>query len=297
MNIIDGKLVAQSIKDNIKSKVEQLGEDTVKPKLVCIIVGNNPASESYVRSKIKSCEYCGIESEVIRFEETVAETKLLWEISRLNKDKYVHGIIVQLPLPKHIREEIIINAISPEKDVDGFHVINQGKLVIGDKTGFVPATPLGITKMLDYYNIDCTGKKCVIIGRSNIVGKPIAQLMLQRNASVTILHSKSKNMTTELSTADIIIAAVGKPEFVEEYMIKDNVIIIDVGINRVSADNNEKGYKIVGDVDFNTIQENNHFGFITPVPGGVGLTTVAALIGNTWKSYNQYIEKHGDYYE
>lgn len=285
MNILSGKQVAASIKDEIKRSVESLPED-IRPTLACIIVGNNPASQSYVRSKVKSCNECGISSHVIELPEETTEVQLKWEIARLNADKSINGIIVQLPLPKHINESNIINYIRPEKDVDGFHVVNQGKLVVGDNTGFVPATPLGITKIFDYYNIDCDGKKCVILGRSNIVGKPMAQLMLQRNASVTILHSHSIDKYSYLKDADIVILAIGHPNFISSYILKQDAVVIDVGINRVPADN-EKGYKIVGDFDIC----ENYDGFedsriqYTPVPGGVGLTTVASLLYNTLKAF------------
>lgn len=284
MTILDGKLVSKDIKDKVKEYVDTLDEFS-RPVLACIIVGNNPASQSYVRSKVKACEYCGVGSKLITLPEETTEVQLKWQIAKLNADKSVNGIIVQLPLPKHINETNIINSIIPEKDVDGFHVVNQGKLIVGDSTGFIPATPLGITKILDYYNIDCDGKKCVILGRSNIVGKPMAQLMLQRNASVTILHSHSKDIFSYLKDADIVILAIGKPQYISSYILKQDAIVIDVGINRVPADN-EKGYKIVGDFDpYNNDEIDDCKISYTPVPGGVGLTTVAALIENTCKSF------------
>lgn len=285
MRILSGKTVSEHIKNQVKEEVESFLTYDQCPTLACIVVGDNAASESYVKSKVKACEYCGITSKVIKLPKETTEVELKWTIAKLNSNKSVNGIIVQLPLPKHINESNIINFIEPMKDVDGFHVINQGKLVIGDKSGFTPATPLGITKILDYYDIDCTGKKCVIIGRSNIVGKPMAQLMLQRNASVTILHSHSKDIFSYLKDADIVILAIGKPQHISSYLLKQDAVVIDVGINRVPADN-EKGYKIVGDFDMGNNDEIDDCKIsYTPVPGGVGLTTVAALMSNTLKSY------------
>lgn len=285
--ILYGKPIADNIKDFIKHKIEYyISKDKNPPRLACVIVGSNPASQSYVRSKIKACEYCGITSKVIECPENITEVQLKWEIARLNSDKSITGIIVQLPLPEHINEQNIINSIDPNKDVDGFHTINQGKLVLGDTSGFIPATPLGIIHILDYYNIDVAGKKCVILGRSNIVGKPITQLMLQRNASVTILHSHSIDIFSYLKDADIVILAIGKPHYISEYILKSDAVVIDVGINRVDADN-KKGYKIVGDFEPNYEEENSVA--YTPVPGGVGLTTVACLLENTLKAYEKSI--------
>lgn len=283
VTILSGKEVAKTIKDNLKENINSL---EVKPCLACIMVGDDPASQSYVRSKIRQCNEVGINSYVEVFDNTVSEAKLIWTIEKLNKDKYINGIMVQLPLPKHINTNNILNHIDPNKDVDGFHTINQGKLVLQDISGFVPATPLGITHILDYYNINVAGKKCVILGRSNIVGKPMAQLMLQRDASVTMLHSKSKNIMVETVTADIIIVAVGKPAFIDRMMVSNNAVIIDVGINRVTAPQISKPC-IIGDFDpMETLgdYEDSNISY-TPVPGGVGLTTVASLLENTYKAY------------
>lgn len=289
--ILSGKPVAEDIKSKVKEFVSSLKETDSIPRLVCIIVGNNSASQSYVRSKVKSCKECGIDSIVIELPEETTEVQLKWQITKLNSDKSITGIMVQLPLPKHINEQNIINSIDPNKDVDGFHTINQGKLVLQDISGFVPATPLGITHILDYYNIDVAGKKCVILGRSNIVGKPMAQLMLQRDASVTILHSKSKNIMVETVTADIVIVAVGKPAFIDRMMVSNNAVIIDVGINRVTAPQISKPC-IMGDFDpMETLgdYEDSNISY-TPVPSGVGLTTVASLLENTIKAYK--IQNH-----
>lgn len=276
MKLIDGKEVSNWIKKSI----------TTNPNinnviLAMLIVGNNPASRSYIKTKSKQCAELGIKTTTIEYDENISEEDLLSDIIKMNNDDTITGIMVQLPLPKHINENKVIETISPDKDVDGFCEYNLGRLVTG-RNAMIPATPLGITKMLDYYNIDCDGKKCVIIGRSNIVGKPMALLMLQRNASVTVLHSHSKNIKEECLSADIIICAIGKPGFLTEDMVKEGATVIDVGINRIPWDN-EKGYKVVGDVDFDNVAPKCEW--ITPVPGGVGLTTVACLLENTLNCY------------
>lgn len=280
--ILSGKPVAEAIKSRIKRYVSSLKETC--PRLACIIVGNNSASQSYVRSKVKACKECGINSKVIELPENVSEATLLWEIAKLNSNRRIDGIMVQLPLPKHINTQNILNHINPDKDVDGFTTINQGKLILQDDSGFIPATPLGITYILNYYNIDVSGKNCVILGRSNIVGKPITQLMLQRNATVTVLHSYSKNITTYLTNADIVIIAIGNPLYINRDMLKDDAVVIDVGINRITPQIGKPF--IVGDFDpkNDSIESNISY---TPVPGGVGLTTVACLLENTIKAHEK----------
>lgn len=273
--IISGKELAANIKTEIKLEVEKLNLEGIFPKLSVIIVGENPASLSYVRGKHKDCAECGIISDNIAFPETVTQEELLTEIKKLNNDKSVHGILVQLPLPNHIDEYEIINSIAPEKDVDGFTAINVGNMNIG-KDCFAPCTPQGCMDMLDYAGIDLAGKDLVVIGRSNIVGKPVATLALQRSATVTICHSKTKNIAEKTRNADVVIVAVGKAGFLTGDMIKEGSVIIDVGINR-----NENG-KLCGDADFDSCVKVASK--ITPVPGGIGLLTRANLLKNTVKS-------------
>ena len=250
--------------------------------LAVIMVGDNPASEIYVKNKIKACETAGIYSRTIKFDENVTEKDLIEEIEKLNKDDKIDGILVQLPLPAHIDELKIINAISPEKDVDGFHSVNLGKMIIGDKTGFLPCTPYGIMQLLDEYGIDPAGKDTVIIGRSNIVGKPAAILFIEKSATVQVCNTKTKNIKEKIRNADIVIAAVGVPNFIKGEDIKEGAVVIDVGINRVNG-------KLCGDVDYEEVSEKA--GYITPVPGGVGPMTIASLIKNTFKSYVNKVEK------
>jgi methylenetetrahydrofolate dehydrogenase (NADP+)/methenyltetrahydrofolate cyclohydrolase len=267
--LINGKEVAEHINQQVKADITSFGRDI---KLAVIVVGNNPASRVYVNNKKKACEYVGIESIEWRMPEDTTEEELLTIINCFNKLHNINGILVQLPLPQHIDENKVLQRIAPEKDVDGFTAINIGKLWQG-KYNLAPCTAMGIIELIDYYNIDVAGKHCVIIGRSNIVGKPIAALLLERNATVTICHSKTENLCAITSQADILISAVGKPKFVTSEMIKDNAIIIDVGINR-----DENG-KLCGDVDAESVKDKA--ALLTPVPGGVGPMTVAMLMKNT----------------
>ena len=272
MTIIDGKAVSAAVKDEVKNEVEQLKKSGSVPCLAVVLVGNDPASKVYVGNKKKACEYCGIKSLEYLLDENTTEEELLSLINVLNNDSAVNGILVQLPLPKHINEEHIINSIVPSKDVDAFHPVNVGKIMIGNPD-FLPCTPAGVMEMLKKYNIETCGKDCVIIGRSNIVGKPMAMLMLAANATVTVCHSKTANIKEKCKNADIIIAAVGKAGFVTADMVKDGAVVIDVGINR-----NSEG-KLCGDVDFEAVKDKASA--ITPVPGGVGPMTIAMLMQNT----------------
>ncbi len=287
MELLDGKKASQSFKENLKIKIaESLNKNRRAPHLVAILIGNDGASETYVASKIKNCEEIGLKSTLIRFDNSVSEEKLKSTIKKLNENNEVDGIIVQLPLPKHIREDQIINVINPEKDVDGFHPINAGKIMLG-QDGFVSATPLGILNLLEYYNIETEGKNCVVIGRSNIVGRPISVLLsLNRNpgnCTVTVTHSRTKNISEICLKADIIIAAIGVPGFLKGEMVKEGAVVIDVGITRIEDSSKIKGYSIKGDVDFKSVAPK--CSYISPVPGGVGLMTISALLMNTYKAY------------
>ena len=270
--IIDGKIVSAAVKENVAKEVALLKEQGVSPCLCVIIVGDNSASRTYVNNKKKACEATGIISKEYALPENTSTEELLGLIEKLNADKSVNGILCQLPVPKQIDENAVIAAISPEKDVDAFHAVNVGRLMQGVQS-FQPCTPAGIIRLLEYYNIDIEGKDCVIIGRSNIVGKPMAMLLLQKNGTVTVCHSKTKNLKEITSRADILVAAIGKPKFVTADMVKENSVIIDVGMDR-----DENG-KLCGDVDFDAVFDK--VGFISPVPGGVGLMTVATLLENT----------------
>ena len=269
--IIDGKRISQEIKDELKDKVEALKAVGKKAALAVVQVGNDPASCVHVNHKKKACAYIGIESLSYELEEETTEEELLELIKRLNEDEKVHGILVQLPLPKHINEDKIIQAISPKKDVDGFHPENVGKLVIGEK-GFVSCTPAGVIQLLKRSNIEIAGKNCVVVGRSNIVGKPMALLMLRENATVTIAHSKTQNLKELCKTADILIVAIGKPRFITSEYIKEGAVVIDVGIHR------DENNKLCGDVKYEDVVEIASA--ITPVPGGVGPMTIAMLMNN-----------------
>ena len=286
MQILDGKKAAQAIKDELKIETAQLANDGKKiPHLVAILVGTNGASETYVASKVKACEEVGFKSTLIRFEATVSENKLLEEIQNLNTDPDVDGILVQLPLPKHISEELVINTIDPDKDVDGFHPSNVGRMVQGFPT-FVPATPYGIMLLLEHYKIETKGKHAVVIGRSNIVGRPMSILLSSNktpgNCTVTICHSQTKNLKELCLQADIIVAALGKPEFLTADMVKEGAVIIDVGITRMPDATKKSGFSLKGDVQFETVAPK--CSWITPVPGGVGPMTIAALLKNTFRS-------------
>ena len=270
--IIDGKAVSQFVKDEAKKEVSALGEKGVSVGLAVIIVGNDPASRTYVNNKKKACEATGIISEEYALPEDTTMDELLALIKELNAKKSINGILCQLPLPKHLDEKAVIENIDPIKDVDAFHAVNTGHIMIGDYS-FLPCTPAGIMEMLKYYNIEIEGKECVVIGRSNIVGKPMAMLLLQKNGTVTICHSRTKNLKEVTSRADILVAAVGIPYFVTADMVKDGAVVIDVGMDR-----NKEG-KLCGDVDFAEVEKKASY--ITPVPGGVGPMTIATLMKNT----------------
>lgn len=270
--IIDGKAVSQFVKDEVKKEVSALGEKGVSVGLAVIIVGNDPASRTYVNNKKKACEATGIISEEYALPEDTTMDELLALIKELNAKKSINGILCQLPLPKHLDEKAVIENIDPIKDVDAFHAVNTGHIMIGDYS-FLPCTPAGIMEMLKYYNIEIEGKECVVIGRSNIVGKPMAMLLLQKNGTVTICHSRTKNLKEVTSRADILVAAVGIPYFVTADMVKDGAVVIDVGMDR-----NKEG-KLCGDVDFAEVEKK--VSYITPVPGGVGPMTIATLMKNT----------------
>ena len=274
--IIDGKLVSTELRAKIKTDVSKFISRTgITPALAVILVGDDPASAVYVRNKHKACIEAGMRSIEIKLPATTDEAMLLDKIDELNRDASVHGILVQLPLPKHISEEKVINAILPEKDVDAFHPSNVGKIVIG-KYDFLPCTPAGIISLLDYYKVEVQGKRCVVIGRSNIVGKPMALLLLERNGTVTVAHSKTVDLPALAREADILVVAVGRPHFVGVDMIKDGAVVIDVGINRLPDG------RLVGDVDFDSVSKKA--ALITPVPGGVGPMTITTLLKNTLKA-------------
>lgn len=283
MTLIDGKKTADDIKREIAAEVEEMvARGQRRPHLVAILVGHDGGSETYVANKVKACEVCGFRSTLIRYEDDVTEEQLLETIDKLNNDSEVDGFIVQLPLPRHISEQKIIEAIDYRKDVDGFHPVNVGRMSIGLPC-FVSATPSGIMELLKRYGVNTKGAKCVVLGRSNIVGKPVATLMMQKsnpgNATVTILHSASTNIKEACADADIIIAALGKPGFVTADMVKPGATIIDVGTTRVPDASRKSGFRLCGDVDFENVAEK--CAFITPVPGGVGPMTICSLMRNT----------------
>ena len=286
MQILNGKEAAQAIKDSLKMEVAQLSANgKTVPHLVAVLVGNNGASETYVSAKVKACHEVGFKSTLIRFESTVSSIKLLDSINELNRDPDVDGILVQLPLPEHISAEEVINAIDPLKDVDGFHPTTIGKMVLGQPT-FIPATPYGILLLMEHYKIPTKGKHAVVIGRSNIVGRPLSILLSGSgnpgNCTVTICHSQTTNLKEICKSADIIIAALGKPDFLKEDMVKEGAVVIDVGITRIPDETKKSGYRIRGDVDFENVAPK--CAYITPVPGGVGPMTIAALMKNTFKA-------------
>lgn len=269
--IIDGRAVAKAFKEEIALRTQEMVKNGVTPHLAVVLVGENPASQVYVRNKENGCIKAGIRSTVIRMDENCTQQELEQTVIGLNQDPSVHGILVQLPLPKHLDEASVLRLIDPDKDVDGFHAMNSGRLMNGQK-GFVPCTPLGVMKLLESYNIDPCGKHAVVIGRSNIVGKPMAMLLLGANATVTVCHSRTQNLAEITRQADILVAAVGRANFVTADMVKPGAAVIDVGINRVDG-------QIVGDVDYEAVAEVA--GYITPVPGGVGQMTIAMLLANT----------------
>ena len=283
MELIDGKKISSDIKKEIAAEVaDMIAAGKKQPHLAAVLVGHDGGSETYVAAKVKACEECGFKSTLIRFEDDVTEEELLATVDKLNNDADIDGFIVQLPLPKHISEQKVIEAIDYRKDVDGFHPINVGRMSIGLPC-FVSATPAGIVELLRRYNIDTNGANCVVLGRSNIVGKPVASLMMQKgnpgNATVTVCHSATKNIKEICREADIIIAALGSPEFVKEDMVKEGAVIVDVGTTRVPSTVTKSGWKLKGDVDFEHVAPK--CSYITPVPGGVGPMTIVSLMKNT----------------
>lgn len=282
MQLIDGKQTAATIKAEIKAEVEDIvSKGGKRPHLAAILVGHDGGSETYVRNKVLACEACGFQSTLLRFEDDITEEQLLAEVDKLNNDESVDGFIVQLPLPKHISEQKVIEAIDYKKDVDGFHPINVGRMAIGLPC-YISATPKGILELLRRYNIETSGKKCVILGRSNIVGKPMAQLMMQKqygDSTVTVCHSRSNTLKEECLQADIIIAAIGQPGFLKADMVKEGAVVIDVGTTRVPDVTKKSGFRLSGDVDFDNVAPL--CSYITPVPGGVGPMTICMLMLNT----------------
>ena len=282
MQLIDGKATAAKIKEEIAQEVEQIvAAGGKRPHLAAVLVGHDGGSETYVKNKVLACEECGFKSTLIRYEDDITEQELLDCVAKLNADDDVDGFIVQLPLPKHIDEQKIIEAIDYRKDVDGFHPINVGRMAIGLPC-FISATPLGIITLLKRYGIETSGKKCVILGRSNIVGKPMAQLMMQKqygDSTVTVCHSRSANLKDECRQADIIIAAIGRPDFVTADMVKEGAVIVDVGTTRVADATRKSGFRLNGDVKFDEVAPR--CSYITPVPGGVGPMTICSLMKNT----------------
>ena len=289
MILIDGKKTSAEIKEEIKNNVaEMIDNDIVAPHLAAVLVGADPASQTYVAAKEKACQSVGITSTIYRYSEKTTEKELLEVVDFLNNDPELDGFIVQLPLPKHIDEQKIIEAINPDKDVDGFHPTNVGRMALGLDC-YLPATPNGIMEMLKRYKIATSGKNCVVIGRSHIVGSPMSILMSQKaepgNATVTLCHSRTENLKEIVAKADIVIAAIGQPHFVTADMVKEGAIVIDVGIHRVKSDKTKSGFRLIGDVDFDDVSKKA--AYITPVPGGVGPMTIAALLLNTLKSAKQ----------
>ena len=286
MKLIDGKKISEKVLDEIKFSVQNRAKNNLKiPHLAAILVGDDGASKTYVNSKIKACEKVGFKSSLFKFDDSISEIELVNQIKKINENDDIDGFIVQLPLPKHINQEVILNKVSPAKDVDGFHPNNYGKMTLGIDT-FIPATPAGIIELIERSEIQTEGKKCLVIGRSQIVGRPISILLSQNksfgNSTVTVAHSRSKDLEKLCLDSDIIISAIGIPEFIKGNMIKKGSSIIDVGITRVDDLSSPKGYRIVGDVDFKSVL--NTVGYITPVPGGVGPMTIAMLLKNTLKA-------------
>ncbi len=292
MELLNGSLISNTIKKELQAKVNDRKAKGLKvPHLAAIIVGNDGASKTYVQSKVKSCLELGYDSTLVELPENTTQDELLLRIKQLNEDSMVDGYIVQLPLPKHIDETAVLLAVDPSKDVDGFHPENVGRMALG-LPAYLPATPAGIVELLSRYNIETAGKKCVILGRSHIVGMPMSLLMQRNhpfgNCTVTVVHSKSQNAIEECQQADILIAAIGKPYFVTAEMVKDGAVVIDVGITRVADDSRKSGFKLAGDVDFDGVSKKTSF--ITPVPGGVGPMTIASLLLNTMQAVEQKID-------
>lgn len=280
--IINGRAVAQKVRARVAVEVAELTSRGVRSGLAAVLVGTNPASEVYVRAKGQACEEAGMHSLTLTLPEDVSQEELLDYVETLNSDDSIHGILVQMPLPKHIDSAVVINTIKPEKDVDGFHPVNMGKLVLGDSGGFVPCTPAGVLVLLRDSGIKIGGCECVIVGRSNIVGKPLAVLMLAANATVTTCHSQTADLKAHTRRADILIAATGKARLITGDMVKSGAVVIDIGINRIADKSTKSGWRLVGDVDFEAAREVASF--ITPVPGGVGPMTIAMLLENTLRA-------------
>jgi methylenetetrahydrofolate dehydrogenase (NADP+) / methenyltetrahydrofolate cyclohydrolase len=287
--VLDGTAIAQTIRSEVAAQVAKLSAQGQKPGLAAVLVGEDPASAVYVRSKGKACEEAGMHSITLRLPPTTSEAELRETVDRLNADQQIHGILVQLPLPKHINSERVLRRIDPTKDVDGFHPVNVGKLVVGDRTAFRPATPYGVQQMLIRSGIETRGANAVIVGRSNIVGRPMANLLIQQgpggDATVTVCHSKTRDLPAVTRTADILIAAIGKAEFVTADMVRPGAVVIDVGINRVNDSSKPRGYRLVGDVAYGPVSQVASA--ITPVPGGVGPMTIAMLLQNTLQAMQQ----------
>ncbi len=289
MELLDGKKIAAEVRSEIAAEVAQLAAaGKLIPQLVAIIVGNDGASQTYVAGKEKACGECGFKSQVLRFDSAIAEQELLAQIAKLNANETVDGFIVQLPLPKHINEQKVIEAIDPKKDVDGFHPINMGRMTIG-LPSYVSATPAGIVELLKRYKVETSGKHAVVVGRSNIVGRPMMNLLSQKgvDCTVTVCHSRTKNVKEICREADIIIAALGQPEFLTADMVKDGATVVDVGITRVPAADTKSGFKLKGDVKYNEVAPKCRY--ITPVPGGVGPMTIISLMKNTLKAYKKEV--------
>lgn len=295
MQLLDGKVASAAIKEDIKNKISTLESEGKKiPHLAAILVGNDPASETYVASKVKNCKEVGIKSSLFRYDSSISEEMLLEKISELNNNKDIDGILVQVPLPNHISEKKVTLQISPEKDVDGFHPINIGNMVLGFPA-FISATPYGILLLLEHYKIQTEGKHVVVIGRSHTVGTPISILLSRNNksgnATVTLCHSRTKDLPAICRQADIIVAAIGRPKFVTADMVKENAVVIDVGINRIKDETKKSGFALKGDVDFENVAPK--CSYISPVPGGVGLMTIAALLMNTYRAASPNTSKGG----
>lgn len=291
MELLDGKRIADEVKQEIAAEVtEMIANGKKRPHLAAILVGNDGASETYVGHKEKSCSQVGFKSSVLRFPETISEVELLSKVDELNKDSDIDGFIIQLPLPKHISDQKVIEAIDPKKDVDGFHPMNVGRMTIG-LPSYVSATPDGIMELIRRYKIETSGKHCVVLGRSNIVGRPMANLLSQKgypgDCTVTLCHSRTNNLTEVLRSADILIAALGQPEFVTSKMVKEGAVVIDVGITRIKSEASKSGWKLVGDVKFDEVAHK--CSYITPVPGGVGPLTIVSLLKNTLKAAKREI--------
>lgn len=290
MKLIDGKLIAEKIKEELKKETASMIDSGLEPHLAAILVGDDPASQTYVRNKEKACQEVGIISSIYRLSASTSEKELLALVDFINNDPEVHGLIVQLPLPSHINSSKVTQSVRPEKDVDGFHPVNIGRMVQG-LPAFISATPFGIMKLMEHYKIETEGKHCVILGRSNIVGTPMAILMSRKaypgNATVTICHSKTQNLAKIAADADILISAIGQPSFVTADMVKEGAVVIDVGIHRVPSDKTQSGYRLIGDVKFDDVSEKASM--ITPVPGGVGLMTIVSLLLNTLKAAKKEI--------